>query len=113
MAASGSHGMFNLHVCVDCIVSPSGRLIINGFVAGLASITGAPGIMQRPVAPASAIAWSTAIFIELVLNTVSAFAFSFRFSICIIFVHAFCLVGSSGAFTFLSFLLQSDLGYQN
>ena len=106
VASSGSHGMFNLHVCVDFIVSPSGRLMINGFVVGLTSITGAPGTMKCPVAPASAIAWSTAILIELVLKIVSACSVSFSLSNSITFFHAFSLVGSD---VFTSFLLITSL----
>ena len=54
------------------MTSPSGRLIIKGFFAGWISNTGAPGRTKYPVAPASAIASSTAIFILDALNIVSA-----------------------------------------
>ena len=64
VAAAGSHGMFRRHVWVDLMVSPSGRLIMRGLVAGLISITGAPGTTECPVAPASAIASLTAILIS-------------------------------------------------
>ena len=71
-ASSGSHGIANLHVCVDLIFSPSGRLTTKGLVAGDISVTGVPGSTKCPVAPASVIVMLTEIFIFNVLNIVSA-----------------------------------------
>ena len=70
VASSGSHGMSSLHVCVDLITLPSGRLIDIGFVACLTSITGVPGSRKCTVAPVSAIASSTPILMRLVLKHV-------------------------------------------
>ena len=60
---SSSYGMFILHVCVDFITLPSGRLIEIGLDVGRTSITGVPGNAKFPVAPASATTISTTIFI--------------------------------------------------
>ena len=72
VASSGSQGMFKRQVWVDLMSSPSGRLMMRGFLAGCMSNTGAPGRTKCPVAPASAIASSTAICILDVWNIVSA-----------------------------------------
>ena len=64
--------MFKRQVWVDLMCSPSGRLMMRGFLAGCMSNTGAPGRTKCPVAPASDIASSTAICIFDVLNIVSA-----------------------------------------
>ena len=53
-ASSVSHGISNLHVCVDLIVSPSGRLIAKYLVACEMSVNGVPGSKKWPVAPDSA-----------------------------------------------------------
>ena len=76
------------------MVSPSGRLIMRGLVAGLISITGAPGTTKCPVAPASAIALSTAILILDVLNIVSAYCELFRSKSVIVCFHAICRSGN-------------------
>ena len=72
VALSGSHGMLILHVCVDLMTPASGRQIEIGFFVGWMSMTGVPGKTKCPVAPASAIAISTAIFILPVLKHVAA-----------------------------------------
>ena len=52
---TGSHGILRLHVCVDMMVYPLGKVILIGLVVGLIFITGAPCIIKWPVAPALAI----------------------------------------------------------
>jgi hypothetical protein len=62
---------FSRHVCVDMIFSPSGRLMMRGVVAGLMSVTGVPGSRKCPMAPTSAIAWSPAMLMAVVLHRVA------------------------------------------
>ncbi len=71
-ACCGSQGIFNLHVCVETIFCPSGRLMTSGVVAGLILVTGVPGNTKWPVAPASAIALSIGMLMWEELNIVSA-----------------------------------------
>ena len=89
VALSGSHGMLILHVCVDFITLPSGRLIGMGIDVGSISITEVPGSTKCPVAPASATAISTAISILPVLKQVSALGKSLKLLAKIVFFHAF------------------------
>jgi hypothetical protein len=70
-AFSGSQGTLRRHVCVDLIFSPSGRLMTRGVITGLMSVTGVPGNTKCPVAPASAITWSPAMLMTVVLYRVS------------------------------------------
>ena len=88
VALSGSHGMFILHVCVDIITLPSGRLIEIGLDVGSASITEVPGNKKYPMAPASDTAISIAIFILPVLKQVSALGKLPKLPSQIILVHA-------------------------
>ena len=88
VALSGRHGMFILHVCVDFITLPLGRLIEIGFDAGSMSITGVLGNTKWPVGPASATAILTAIFILHVLKQVSAFGKPLKLLVIIVFFHA-------------------------
>ena len=88
---SGSHGIANLHVCVDLIVSPSVRLIAKGFVAGEISVTGVLGSTKWPVAPASAIAMPTAVLIFDVLNRASAWGVCSKFYFWIVYFQIICL----------------------
>ena len=53
--SSESHGMFKLQVCVDCILSPSGRVMLIGCVATFMFVTFASSCMKCPVAPESEI----------------------------------------------------------
>ena len=85
---SGSYGMLFLHVCVDVITLPSGRLIKIGFNIGSTSITGVPGSTKCLVAPSSATAMSTAIFILPVLKQVSALGKLFKLFAKIVCLHA-------------------------
>ena len=71
MTALGSQGRSKFPVCVDCSVLPYGRFMTRGRVAGLIFLSGAPGRIKCPVAPASAMAWLTSIFILGVFNRVS------------------------------------------
>ena len=96
VTASGSHGRFSLHVWVDLITSPSGRLMMSGFTAGWISKTCAPGRTKCHVAPVSAMALSIAILILEVLNIVSACADFSRSSFAIVWDHALLLVGKVG-----------------
>ncbi len=57
----GSPGMLMLHICVDLTCLPSGRLIVNGFVAGRLFLTLTPSMMNIDVAPVSAMACNAAI----------------------------------------------------
>ena len=50
---AGIHGMSRLHVCVDCIVLPSGSVILIGVSVGVTLITGALGRQKCPVVPES------------------------------------------------------------
>ena len=87
VALSGSHGMLSLHVCVDYITLPSGRLMEIGPDIRRTSITGVPGSTKFPVASASATAISTAIFILPVLKQVPALGKSLKLSAKIVFFH--------------------------
>ena len=53
----GSHGRSKFSVCVDCSVLPSGRFMTRGRVDGLIFLSGDPGRIKCPVAPASAMDW--------------------------------------------------------
>ncbi len=53
------------HMCVDLTWLPSGKLILNCFIAGQMFLTGVPSIMNMNVAPVSAIACNIAIVIAL------------------------------------------------
>ena len=44
-ACVGNHVMSSRHVCVDCMVPPSGSLIVSGFCVGVTLVTGAPGVV--------------------------------------------------------------------
>ena len=65
LAAFGRSGRSRRHVWVDFNVSPSGRWMMSGFTALSMLVTGAPGRTKWLVAPASAIAISTAILMPL------------------------------------------------
>ena len=52
---SGSHGMFKLHVCEDCMVLPSGNVMTMGLRAIRLLVTGALACRKCPVAPESEI----------------------------------------------------------
>ena len=67
----GSHGRYKFPVCVDYSVLPYGRCMTMGQVANLILLSRAPGRIKCPVAPASAMAWLTSIFILGVFNRVS------------------------------------------
>ena len=71
--ALGSHGRYKFSVCVDCSVFPYIRCMTRGRVAGLIFLSGAPGRIKFPVAPASTMAWLASIFILDVLIRVSCF----------------------------------------
>ena len=68
-----SHGRYKFTVCLDCSVLPSDRFITRGLVSGLILLSGDPGIIKFPVAPASTMAWFLSIFILDVLNRVPCF----------------------------------------
>jgi hypothetical protein len=53
------------HRCVDLTWLPSGKLIVNCFIAGQMFLTGVPSIMNMDLAPVSAIACDVAIVIAL------------------------------------------------
>ena len=94
-ASLGSQGMARSHVWVDLICSPSGRLIVSGLVAGYTFSTGVPGRTKCPVAPASAMAWSTAILIFEVLMARSWFSvviLLFNFNWPMVCFHDWALV---------------------
>ena len=58
----GSHGMSRLHVCVDLMVQPLGRMIVIGLVENFRFGTDAPPTRKCPVVPESEIAHSTAFY---------------------------------------------------
>ncbi len=58
-------GIVMSHRCVDLNWLPSGKLIVNCFVAGRMFLTGVPSMMNMDVAPVSAIASNVAIIISL------------------------------------------------
>ena len=80
--------MSSLHVCIDLITLPSGRLIAIGLVASFTLMTGVPGSRKYPVAPASDIGSSTPILIRPVLKHVSAFGRPRKFCCTIVCSHA-------------------------
>ena len=80
--------MLILQVCVDFITLPSGRLIEMEFDVGRTSITGVPGSTKCPMAPASATAILTAVFIIPVLEQMSALGKSLKLLLKIVFLHA-------------------------
>ena len=88
-ALSSSYGMFILHVCVDFITLPSGRLIEIGLDVGSTPSTGVPGNTKFPVAPASATAIMTAIFILPVLKQVATLGNPLKLSAKYVFFHVF------------------------
>ncbi len=51
----GSHGMLRLQVCDDCILLPSGNVILMGWMAMRLFVTGASAWRKWPVAPESEI----------------------------------------------------------
>lgn len=57
VASCGSHGMSNLHVCVDRSEAPPGSVIVMGHASFLILMTGAPCMTKWPVAPESLMAW--------------------------------------------------------
>ncbi len=57
----GSPGMLMSHICIDLTCLPSGRLIVNGFVAGRLFSTLTPSMTNMDVAPVSAMACNAAI----------------------------------------------------
>ena len=75
VAALGSHGRYKFPVCVYFSVLPCSRCITRGPVAGLIFLSGYPGRIKLPVAPAYAMAWLLSIFILDVLNRVSCFVY--------------------------------------
>ena len=71
---------------------------MSGVVAISLLMTGAPGIAKCAVAPASAMAMSTAILIFAVLMSASGR----RFIVLVIFAHAVARVGNGVLFRFIS-----------
>ena len=59
----GRPGIVMLHMCVDLTLLPSGRLMVNGVVAGRKYLTAVPSIMNMDVAPISVIASVVAMVI--------------------------------------------------
>ncbi len=55
------------HVCVDLTIAPSGKVILNGFVAICTLLIFKPSIMNREVVPVSATACVLANDIMLLL----------------------------------------------
>ena len=103
LAARGSQGISNSHVCEERSCSPSGRLMMSGVVATFLLITGAPGIAKCAVAPASAIAISTAILILAVFIR----AWGPSFNPLVIVDHAFARDGKGALCWSLSTMVRS------
>jgi hypothetical protein len=59
----GRPGIVMSHRCVDLTWLPSGKMIINCFIAGQMFLMGVPSIMNMGIAPVSAIACDVAIVI--------------------------------------------------
>jgi len=70
-ALLGSQGTLSLHSWVEAICLPSGRFMMIGVMAGVTSDTGVPGTRKWPVAPASAMVWSLAMWIPEVWKRAS------------------------------------------
>ena len=89
---SGSHGISRWHVCDDCMILPSGSLMLRGLVATFFRVTGAPSTTKCAVAPESEYAYSTCLVTRGLLNMVSAIGNSWRLFICTIRSHALLLL---------------------
>ena len=73
LAYLGSLGTLISRVCIDFNWVPSGRLMVRGFFLVFMLETFVPRRMKFPVAPESATAISTAIFMFDALSIVSSF----------------------------------------
>ena len=56
VTVAGSHGILRLQVYIDCRVTPSGSVIVMGFMSTAMLMTGAPCTMKWLVAPESLMA---------------------------------------------------------
>ena len=85
--------MLRLHVCVDCMVLPFGRVVVIGFIVGLMFTAGAPFIKKWLVAPESDSAHSTALLSRPLLNIIFACGSSRKLFAWMMCCHALCLAG--------------------
>ena len=89
---SGSQGTSRLHVSMDWITLPLGRVILRGFVAGCLFATGEPSTEKWPVAPESEMVYFTAQYTFCLLKLVAAISSSYKSFICMMVFHVFHLV---------------------
>ena len=80
----GSHGISILHVCIDFIVFPFGKVTLIGNFAGRLFTTGTPSTRKCTVAPESEKAHCTACFSFGVLKLVAAIGRSLKLLACTI-----------------------------
>ena len=85
--------MSRLHVWVDRMVFPFGRVMVIGLLVGLMFTAAAPFIKKWLVAPESDSAHATALVIHPLLNIISACGSSRRLLAWMIYCHALCLAG--------------------
>ena len=85
--------MSRLHVCVDRMLLPFGRVMVIGFVAGLIFTAGETLIKKWPVAPESDSAHLTALFSRTWSNMVLACGNSRKLLAWMICCHALCRAG--------------------
>ena len=90
----GSHGMSKLQVCVDCMVFPSGIVMVNGEVAIFLFVTGAPSTVKCAVAPESDRAYCTAFQFLVGSNMVPALGSNFNCSWLTMWLQACCFGGT-------------------
>ena len=92
----GQPGDIKLHVLVDLMDFPLGKVIVIGLQDGCLLVAGAFSTRKWPVAPESDMACLTDLVTLAVLKIASAWAISCKLLACISFFHALFLVGMVG-----------------
>ena len=64
----GSHGRYKFSVCIYCSVFPYFICMTRAWFDGLIFLSGAPGRIKFPVAPASSLDWLTFIALEIIFS---------------------------------------------
>ena len=105
MPLCGNHGMSRLHVWVDQMVLPLGRVMVIGLIAGCLLMTGAPLTTKWPVAPESEIAHSI-----LYTNRLMDIFFHSKFSFSNNARSALCQVGAVMAICIVLFTTMFSIG---
>ena len=90
----GIHGMSKLHVWVDLMVLPLGRVMVIGLLAGRMLVAGAFSTKKWPVAPESEMACFTDLVTRCTSKIVAAFGVACRLFAWTIAFHAAERVGS-------------------